>query len=147
MQLIHKQGRLDRSEGSSIDTARAFLEELEDCKPLEGPLESAFPVHSGWLKGKQDRESVAIHDVTATVAHLDELWDALRAQYEIEPHRASNSRFREGMATLREERLAPIGSVSAEAPRQRFHLELRSQAAGDATLLRCRSPGRSSRSA
>lgn len=69
--------------------------------------------------------------------HFRELWNALVAQHAIDAIHVANKLRREGRATIAEGRLVPSGSRADDA--RHFALELRSQAAGDATLLRCRS--------
>ena len=122
---------------SRIDAAREILVELETIKPIEGPLESAFPVERNWLDGELGAQDIEKPDLDGQLAHLEGLWDGLVSGWRVEPTRCSDPLVREGMAGVDRGRLAPAGSQANAT--QRFDLVLRSQAAGDATLLRCRS--------
>lgn len=105
--------------------------------PLEGPLESAFPVREEWLRGELSGGDVEAPDLEAMVAHLDRLWAMLTDRHRIDANRTNDRFVREGRVAIEGGRLA-----RAQIPRQptdHFVLSLRSQAAGDAILLRCRS--------
>ena len=136
-QLIHKRRSAPADVTSRIDAAREILVELETIKPIEGPLESAFPVERNWLGGELSAQDIEMPDVDAQLAHLERLWEGLVSGWRVEPIRCSDPLVREGTAAVERGRLAAAGSRANAT--QRFDLVLRSQAAGDATLLRCRS--------
>lgn len=140
LQLIHnKKGDATESD-SRINTAREMLEGLEDIKPPEGRLESAFPVLPGWLQGSLGpdavRSNVAL-DQDHLLAHLEALWTTLLDRFSIRRLRSANERMLRGFALMRRNDLLQRDSESPGTGEKEFSIELRSQAAGDATLLRC----------
>ena len=60
-------------DGHAIDAARALLDELDDMPPIEGELESAFPIEpgSGWLEGALGAGAVAVPDWERQYRHLE----------------------------------------------------------------------------
>ncbi|MCP3993472.1 MAG: DEAD/DEAH box helicase [bacterium] len=138
LRLIHDAGQVNQAAGSRIDTARAILEELEHIAPIEGPLKSAFPVQDGWLVGSLNDSDVRRPDVEGKLAHLGRLWAELVREFEIREAEVDGRNCR-GVALVSGDRLARANSSTPSGEDQAFRLELRSQAAGDATLLRCRS--------
>jgi len=128
LRLIHR-GFDEQGEDSRIDTSRAMLEGLEDIKPIEIPLESAFPVRSEWLEGEFAGESIQHTDVKAQLDHLNDLWHELVNKNQIQSLRSRGGRVKEGRFV--------VNSNEHNQAIQNFQLELRSQAAGDSFLLRC----------
>ena len=142
LQLIHNRKGDAQNSSSHIDTTREVLEPLEDIKPPRGRLESAFPVRPGWLQGTLGRDAVrrdATLDLEHLLAHLEALWTKLRARFSIRRLRSANQRMLRGFALMRRNELLPRDSESPATGEKEFSIELRSQAAGDATLLRCHS--------
>ena len=143
LQLIHnKKGDATESD-SRIDTAREMLERLEDITPPDGRLESAFPVLPGWLQGALGPDAVRGHvalDQDHLLAHLQTLWMTLLDRFSIRQLRSANKRMRRGFALMHRNNLLQRDSESPGTSEKEFSIELRSQAAGDATLLRCHSP-------
>lgn len=137
LRLIHECRDEPNGDESRIDAAREILEALEAVPPLEGPLESAFPVRAEWLRGDLSATDVEVPDVEATIAHFERMWSTLTERYRIEGPRPSDRFAREGYVAVENGRLAPAHSPLQ--PAHHFVVTLRSQAAGDATLLRCRS--------
>ena len=143
LQLIHnKKGDATESD-SRIDTAREMLEGLEDITPPDGRLESAFPVLPGWLRGALGPDAVRGHvtlDQDHLLAHLQILWVTLLDRFSIRQLKSANKRMRRGFALMHRNDLLQRDSESPGTGEKEFSIELRSQAAGDATLLRCHSP-------
>ncbi len=127
--LIHRSRDKQGNTESRIDTSRAILEDPDQIKPIEGPLESAFPVHPGWLQGQLAADVVQRPDVDNQVNYLDHLWRELCERNHIQPFRSWERRIKESSV--------PVLSDAPDHAAQKFRLELRSQAAGDASLLRC----------
>lgn len=140
LRLIHQPGQGAEERESRIDAARAILEELDDIPPLEGELQSAFPVSQDWLDGELTEPPERGPDVKALLAHLDDLWKQLLDRLGVHPTETGDPRLRAGRVLLRRHGIIRPGDSTRRARHQRFQLELRSQAAGDATLLRCTSP-------
>ena len=142
LQLIHNKKGDARDSDSRIDTTREMLEVLEDIRPPEGRLESAFPVRPGWLQGALGRDAVrrnATLDQEDLLAHLQALWTVLLDRFSIRRLRSANQRMLRGFVLMRRNDLLPGDSESPGTGEKEFSIELRSQAAGDATLLRCHS--------
>ena len=139
LELIHNKKGDAEASGSRVDTAREMLEVLEDIRPPEGRLESAFPVLAGWLRGTVEPDAVK-RDVTLEqeqlLAHLRGLWTTMLDRYSIRQLRSANPRMLRGFALVRRSELLRRDSESPGTGEKEFSVELRSQAAGDATLLR-----------
>jgi len=137
LKLIHKHGDESVSTDSRIDTAREMLDDLEVIKPIEGPLESAFLIREVFLESELAEKDVVRPDVGGQIDNLERHWRALQELCAIEPLPSHGELSLHGRAGLHRGRLAATGENVTGS--QEFSLTLRSQAAGDATLLRCES--------
>ena len=138
LRLIHRSGGAAGAVGRSVDAARAMLEEVEDAPPIEGPLESAFPVERGWIEGELDASAVARPDWDRQYGHLEELWQGLCRRYRITRFSSWEHHERGGEVAVRE--LLGTGAESATDGRvQPFRMGLRSQVAGEEVLIECES--------
>ncbi len=138
LQLIHRKKGDSEALGSRIDAAREMLEDLDSIPVPEGELESAFPVLSQWRKGTLGAKSVEKRNLKADFAHFQELWSTLQERYAIRDFPADDPLVREGNARVNRAKLIHR-DTDEKGVEQRFQLQLRSQAAGDATLLHCSS--------
>ena len=139
LELIHnKKGDAVESD-SRIDTTREILEELEAIKPPTGRLEPAFPVRDGWLTGTLTPEAIEKPDVESQIRHFDYLWSKLLERYAVRRLHSTSELAKRGFALLEDGRLIPKEADYSGSGEKRFRLELRSQASGDSTLLRCTS--------
>ena len=138
LQLIHQQKGDSQALGSRIDAAREILEELEAIPVFEGELKSAFPIRSGWLEGNLQPASIVRRNLDADINHLEALWSGFQERYGIRVLRAADPLLRRGYALVRRGRLIHR-DADERGMEQPFRLQLRSQAAGDATLLHCSS--------
>jgi len=139
LELIHdKKGDAVGSD-SRIDTTREMLEALDSIKPPTGRLEPAFPVKDGWLRGTLTSDAVRKPDTQRQTDHFDRLWSELLERYAVRPLYETNERTRQGFALLGKDRLMAKEGDQPCHGEEGFLLELRSQASGDATLLRCTS--------
>jgi len=140
LRLVHDMAGGKEERETRIDTSREMLEELTDVAPIRGPLQSAFPVHGAWLAGQLINNPKETPDIAGHLEHLERLWQELVHHFDIQTLRTGSERKRAGVLYLDGRQLVRHGSKSENHRHQRFDLELRSQAAGDATLLRCTSP-------
>ena len=139
LDLIHdKKGDAVESD-SRIDTTREMLEELEAIKPPTGRLEPAFPVRDGWLTGTLTPEAIEKPDVESQIRHFDYLWSKLLERYAVRRLHSTSELAKRGFALLEDGRLIQKEADYSGSGEKRFRLELRSQASGDSTLLRCTS--------
>ena len=141
LRLIHRGDRAAGADGHVIDTTRALLEELEDLPPIEGKLESAFPVEPHWLEGKLGPDDVATPDWERQYAHLEALWQALCEHHRIVKQTSGVKHLRCGEipASAAESTRDGKGDAAAPGRMQRFTFGLRSQVAGDEILIECES--------
>ena len=138
LQLIHQNKPDSQPLDSRINTAREMLEKLEVIPSLKGELKSAFPIQQQWLEGELDATSVNRRDLDADTKHLDELWSSFQERYGIRVLRAADPLIRRGYALVRRGRVLHR-DADERGMEQPFRLQLRSQPAGDATLLHCSS--------
>ena len=141
LRLIHQGSRASGADGDAIDVTRAWHEELEDLPPIDGQLESAFPIEPSWLNGDLGADDVASPDWDRQYRHLEALWQALCERQPIAKSASSAPHVRCG-----ELRFAPApftdageGDAATDGRMQPFTLSLRSQIAGDQTLIVCES--------
>ncbi len=147
LRLITKTVGQDEDRDSRIDVTREFLDELEAVAPVKEPLESAFPVGGAWLRGRLGAGDVPQSSEPVLESHLERLWEGLAKRYAVEGQRDARPYSHTGLAYLADSGIArreelPPGAVASEEDRQhwkRFRIFLRSQAAGAAALLRCKS--------
>lgn len=118
---------------SSIDATREWLEELDHASPITGRLGSAFPVREEWLQGKMRGRDIKRPDWQRQFSQFGTIWRQLLRERMIKEISAREARVRIG--ALPSEQID--GGITAHD--QQFWLELRSQIAGENTLLRCRS--------
>ena len=139
LRLIHRQSASEDDHDSRIDLASALLEETIDVPQLEGRLESAFPVCPEWLIGEKT-EPPDTPDVPAQVAWFEKIWTRALELLEAANHSTHTRLFREATVDVRGGEIPGDPGSGHPLRQQRVRVELRSQAAGDATLLRCASP-------
>ena len=139
LKLMHRTGKVDKSRESSIDTTRAWLEEPEDVHPITGRLESAFPVREEWLQGSMVAGDVVRPDWEHQFAHLRSVWNEILGDDRIRENDSNYDQVRLG--TIIVNGFGGDEGSSSGGPRtsEGFRLELRSQVAGEETLLWCRS--------
>ena len=143
LRLIHRgDSAVEAEDGRAIDVDRAWHEEREDPPPIKGPLESAFPVEPDWLKGELGADAVTVPDWEFRYRHLDELWEGLCASYPITAQPSSKQKhLRHGEISVVAVASSGAGARlgTAKDGTQPFTIGLRSQVAGDETLIECES--------
>ena len=138
LELIHQRKGDFEALDSRINAAREILEDLEPIPAPKVELQSAFPVRPQWLQGTLGAESVVKRNLKADFAHFQELWSTLKERYAIRDFLAHDQLVREGNAHVSRAHLIHR-DTDEKGTVQPFRLQLRSQAAGDATLLHCSS--------
>jgi len=140
--LIHSTRPGKESDRCRIDVAEEVLQRCSYPRPVEGLLESAFPVKPEWLKGRTGSEGVLCPDIGSLEAYLKKLWTGLVSRLQIQNGREESPRCYSGSVSIAGDHIACdiVDLSSGEFRRQSFKLELRSQVMGSRTLLRCTSP-------
>ena len=138
LQLIHQRKGDFEAFDSRINAAREMLEDLEVVPAPVGELKSAFPVRPQWLRGTFQAASIEKRNLEADLTHLEGLWSTLQERYAIRILRAADPLVRRGNAFVTQAHLIHR-DTDEKGMEQPFRLQLRSQAAGDATLLHCSS--------
>ena len=141
LRLIHSADSAVGADGHAIDATRALLDEFEDMPPIEGELESAFPIESRWLYGELGADDVAVPDWERQYRHLDALWQGLCEYHPITELASGARHLRCGELPAGAANLAGagIGDAAAYGRKQPFSVGLRSQVAGDEILIECES--------
>ena len=138
LRLIHRNTAMAGEDGRAVDAGRAMLEEVKDIPPFKGQLEPAFPIERGWMKGELDTNAVERPDWDRQYNHLEELWLKLCERYGIEHVSSQKCHERAGAISVRE-LAGNAGNGIADVGMQRFRIALRSQVAGEETLMECES--------
>ena len=141
LRLIHRGGSAVGADGHAIDATRALLDECEDLPPIEGELKSAFPIEPRWLDGELGAADVAVPDWERQYQHFEALWRGLCEHHPVAELAPGVRHLRRGeLPTGAAKRTgAGIGDAAADGRMQAFSLGLRSQVAGDETLIECES--------
>ena len=144
LRLIHRGDSAVGADRRALDTARALLDETEDPPPIEGRLESAFPIESGsgWLEGEVGADAITVPDWERQYCHLEALWRGLRERYRITERPSGTSHLRCGEICAAAAQFTGAGgrNAAANGKMQPFTIGLRSQVAGDEVLIQCESP-------
>ena len=139
IELTHTRRDAKAANETRVNTKREMLEGLRHIAPITETLESAFPVDSAWLEGELSAGDVEHPTVDAEFEHLSELWEQFKARHSVREIVTNKVHTRAAEMTVDDD---PVDHSESEAWRgveQTFQMELRSQAAGDRTLLRCSS--------
>ena len=141
LHLIHRGDSAVEADGQGIDANRAWHEELEDLPPIEGPLESAFPIEPRWLEGELHADDITAPDWDKQLRHLEALWQALCERQPILESDSSAGYVHSGVLCGVPAKLTGVreGNTEASSKMQPFTLGLRSQITGDKTLIVCES--------
>jgi len=149
MRPVHRGAGSAEADERDIDASRAWQEEREDVPPIEGELESAFPVAPGWLEGELSPADVTLPDWDLQIRHLDVLWSGLCERYPVSVSVAGARYRRAGalpasamltlpdMARARQD-MDSVRSAGWERM-QPFTFGLHSHVAGEESLLACES--------
>ncbi len=122
--------------------AEEILDELVEIPQIEGVLESAFPVQKEWLRGELTGADVTVTNYIKEYGkYFDSLWKQLIDMKLIkEICEQTDPRLKEGSVYLVNDELTSTHEEEdTNCISKHFHLELRSQVSGEATLLRCES--------
>ena len=138
LRLVHATPTGHADDNPRIDANREILSSTEIPPPVEGELESAFPVRAEWLNGGADGASVYRVDLDDLRDLLDEQWRRLARDEGVEQPGHDGPLARHGILGVREHRIVPA-RANPGVRLQRVHLELRSAGIADATFLRCSS--------
>lgn len=145
MTLVY-ESKKRRSHSRRIDKNREILESIKLPSPVEGRLQSAFPVQDEWLEGSLGRSRLNWVDVRALATLLEDYWERLAKDLDIEQSGRKWLLHREGVLRVSRE-----GRDGATAPntsdrngcgqgrRQLVSVELRSAGIDGATFLQCSS--------
>ena len=145
MKLVHESAR-QHEHNRRIDKNREILASIKLPLPLEGRLESAFPVKDEWLEGSVKRSRIHRVDVCALASLLEDHWDRLVQDLRIEQSGPERLLHREGVLPVTQ--LGGDGATALDSSdlnpggkgrRQLVRLELRSAGIDGATFLRCAS--------
>ena len=141
LRLIHRGDSAVGPEVRAIEAGRALLDEIEDIPPIEGKLESAFPITPGWFEGELGADDVSSPDWERQYRHLGRLWQELCKHYPIVEREVGARRLRCGEIPSGAAGLTGAGEGNAvvSTRMQPFTLGLRSQVAGDESLIECES--------
>ena len=141
LRLIHRGDSVGGPEVPEIEAGRALLDEVVDIPPIKGKLKSAFPVAPGWLEGELGASDVSALDWERHYRRLEVLWMELCKQYPIIEREVGARHLRCGELPCEAIGRTNTGEENAAAcsRMQPFKLGLRSQVAGEETLIECES--------
>ena len=142
LRLIHRAAPGLASQESKVDVAREILRPEEMVPGIEGLLESDFPVSEVWLRGEQEPDDINRPDLRILDSQFDEACSRLSLQLGIDVLRRQAVRTFLGRAAVSQGKIIAWKNRDDHSNyrEQPFELVLRAQVAGDATLIRCKSP-------
>ena len=128
LRLTHRN--LIPADGRSrkLDVSREIVAVRRDVEQIKQRLESAFEPDADWMRGALDSEARRAVDCEALYSHLRATWAMLRERVDVLEEDLRDARRLHATLRLEGGRVQPV------------ELELRTQAAGDHTVLRCASP-------
>jgi hypothetical protein len=140
LRLIHRVLPEKKRTDSQVDVSHEILRPATDVAQIREPLQSAFPIHEGWLVGETPSIPAGV-DIAGLESHLAAVWSQLVATYGVRDLPTTNRRTCSGVFLLKGGRvLCAEEAAAVDNPRtQGLRLELRSQPHSDATLLHCAS--------
>ena len=145
LQLAHQPIK-SKTHERRIDKNKEILTSLDLPAPVEGLLESAFPIRDEWLEGALDKIGFRQVDVGGLARLLERSWDRLVEDLGIERLGREGPLDREGVVRVSTHGVvgtrasgAPDGVVRSEGRRQLVRAELRSAGIDGVTFLRCTS--------
>lgn len=128
MSLIHKHDKSANVGESKLDVAHAILEDVSPISAIEGELQSAFPTCSEWLEGNLNGSKFKFVDGKIYFVRFNTLWKELKLRLGVNESPVNKKHVKAGEINI---------SVSSSNTKVPFTLEMRSQVAGDAVLIRC----------
>lgn len=127
LRLMHRNLGAPPDQDSKLDAKREYVALRRDIDAIREPLESAFEIQGGWLRGATDDPTACLSNLTELEDHFAGMWRSVVAHAGV---RESTS----GRAFVRG------GDVFLDGDRPKaFELELCSASGGDGLILRCRS--------
>lgn len=140
--MIHvPQDRKDRDQ-SRLDVSEEVIRLADEIPRFEKLLESAFPVDDEWTTGKLSSADVQRPDIDGLEEYLAGLWYGLREKLGMETIPIDSRRRYVGTVGIANGTVVRGDDIpdTDDMRKQSFHVELRSQTVGGATLIRCVSP-------
>ena len=146
LRLVHEPFKPRPHDRRRIDKNREILASMDLPPPVEGLLQSAFPISDHWLEGADDRIGLRQVDVGALASLLERSWNRLVGDLGIERPGQQGPLDREGVVRVSADGVvgarasgAPDGNSRGEGRRQIVRAELRSAGIDGVTFLRCTS--------
>ncbi len=142
LRMTHRGEKLRERDESRINVSEEALRRLDQISPIEGLLESAFPVAKPWLTGTAVPADVRRMDTEILERSFQECWRRFADRWELEPLRTLTARRVEGTFSIQHGGCVCPSQIDPSAPirRQSFALDLCSHRADGATLVECFSP-------
>lgn len=141
LKLSHTEQNGRELDHGRLDLAGELLSTDAMPEPIQGRLDSAFPVDEEWLVGASELQDGPVIDLDALEAHLNRVWARAMEELGIQARPALTRWARNGVVTIRNGKIRAEVAMAGRSGsrRQQFRLQLRSQRDGQATLLRCES--------
>ena len=142
LRMTHRGEKLRERDESRINVSEEVLRRLDQISPIEGLLESAFPVAKPWLTGTAVPAEVRRMDTELLERSFQECWGRFADRWELGSRRTVTARRVEGTFSIQHGKCVCASQIDPSAPirRQPFALELCSYRAGGTTLVECFSP-------
>ncbi len=140
IELMHLDLNPSGFDESSIDANKAVLDEERDIPQYTQPLKSAFEVKHHWLEGEKNAGDVTAPNWGTYLTHFRCLHDELRKKYRIHLRPSRSDHEIEGVYELNGTSANGMRIAnSLNGSSHDFVVRLKSQVAGEETLLQCES--------
>ncbi len=142
LRLVHREVPHDATHASRLNVAREMLRQDDMPPPLEGLLESDFPVTSDWLEGEQTAQDVAVSRLDELKGYFAAMCEQLTTELGAHLVEETSSGRCLGIVAICQGQMVRWDErhTYPHHREQPFELSMRSQRVGDATLVRCVSP-------
>ena len=140
IEMIHRSVSQKQKNESRVDVNREVLRGVEPPPAPKTRLESAYPVTDDWLHGELRPTDIEKPNLEKLDARFEELWQHLLQQLDARVAGPGSDRRHIGKLAIQAGQVTAWTTDTSDVRYQRFDLQMHSQVAGDATLLRCISP-------
>ena len=138
LRLSHQDVKVTRTYGSKLDLNTEALRELTEIPRITGLLTSAFDDTASWLDGQLSPNNIMAPPVGKLESKLARIWTEVSDNLLLENIRKPSRRKYQATGFVRNRALlSRVESGVDDCRKQFFSLFLRSQIAGDETLIRC----------
>ena len=142
LRMTHRGEKAAEDDDSRVNVTQEALRPVVTVPPIQGLLESAFPVPDPWLRGVAMATDIHRPDIGAIEERLLEWWRGFVEHWGVGVEHGGSPRRLAGTMAIQDWRCCRVTQLDPVRPvrQQPFVLALVSHRTGGATLVECSSP-------